>query len=61
MSGKEKQPASAIKYWYQLDAEEKSAAVVLGLTKRSWDNKSGQEKQPISVEKNWDDLSVCGG
>ena len=34
------------------------AAVVLGYTQASWDNKSGKELQPSSSEKYWSQLTA---
>ena len=56
-SGKEKQPASAKKYWAQLTDAEKAAAVVLGYTGGTWDGKGGK---PESANKYWAELTSCG-
>ena len=37
---------------------EQWAAVVLGYTQASWDNKSGKEKQPSSSKKYWNELTA---
>merc|ERR1712032_1046266 len=60
LSGKQKQPSSADKYWAQLTSREKAAAGVLGYIAKVWDNSSGKEKQPASASKYWAKLSACG-
>ena len=57
-SGKEKQPASAKKYWAKLTDAEKAAAMVLGYTERIWD-KGGKKDQPASADKYWAELTSC--
>ena len=57
---KEKQPASAEKYWAELTDSERAAAAVLGYTGKIWDNDSGTEKQPASADKYWIELTSCG-
>ena len=37
---------------------EEWAAVVLGYTQASWDNKSGRELQPSSSQKYWTQLTI---
>ena len=37
---------------------EEWAAVVLGYTQASWDNKSGKEQQPSSSQKYWTQLTA---
>ena len=59
-SGKERQPASADKYWANLTDSEKAAAVVLGYNGTIWDDESGSEPQPVSAIKYWDELTSCG-
>ena len=58
--GKERQPASADKYWASLTESEKAAAVLLGYIGTIWDNESGSEPQPVSAIKHWDELTSCG-
>ena len=41
-----------------MSPQEQWAAVVLGYTKASWDNKSGKEQQPSSSEKYWTQLTA---
>ena len=60
LSGKQKQPSSADKYWAQLTSAEKAAAGLLGYIAKVWDNASGKEKQPASASKYWAKLSACG-
>ena len=59
-SGKERQPASADKYWASLTESEKAAAVLLGYNGTIWDNESGSDPQPVSAIKHWDELTSCG-
>ena len=62
VSGNEKHPASAEKYWAALTDSERAAAAVLGYTGKIWDNDSGTEKQPASADKYWIELTSgsCG-
>ena len=57
ISGKEKQPSSAGKYFAELTHYQRVAAVTLGFTSTTWDNKSGKEKQPAS--KYFAELTTC--
>ena len=60
VSGKEKQPSSEDKAWYQLTHSERMAAVRLGYREKSWDNESGKQKKPYSDSKHWSELTTCG-
>ena len=58
VSGNEKKPASAEKYWAELTDSERAAAAVLGYTQKNWDN--ANEKKPASAGKSWSELTSCG-
>ena len=58
-SGKEKQPASAKKYWGELTSTERVAAVFLGYNEKVWD-KGGKKHRPASAKKYWAQLTACG-
>ena len=58
-SGKEQQPSSSQKYWTQLTARERAAALALGYTQWKWD-KGDKEHEPASANKDWAELTACG-
>ena len=60
MSGHEPQPPVGEKYWAEMTAQEKAAAMVLGYTGTSWDNESGLEPQPAAGDEYWAGLKSCG-
>ena len=59
LSGKEKQPWSSFKSWFELSLNEKAAAGLLGYTETTWDNEWGSGPQPASVDKSWAELTAC--
>ena len=59
LSGKERQPWSASKSWFEFSDNEKAAAGLLGYTQMTWDNDSGSEPRPASAFKSWSELTVC--
>ena len=60
VSGRERQPASENKAWFQLTPRERQAATILGYNQRLWDQ-SETAPQPASGDKAWSELSSCGG
>ena len=59
LSGQERQPASALKYWASLTENEKAGAALLGYNQTTWDNESGSETAPSSANKGWSELTAC--
>ena len=59
LSGKERQPWSSLKAWYELSLNEQAAAGLLGYSQTIWDNNSGSEPQPASAVKSWAELTAC--
>ena len=57
-SGKEKQPATAKKYWDGLTEAQRLAAIALGYNGKIWDK---DKKLPPAMEKHWAKLTTsCG-
>ena len=56
--GKEKQPATAKKYWDGLTEAQRLAAIALGYNGKIWDK---DKKLPPAMEKHWAKLTTsCG-
>lgn len=61
LSGKERQPWSASKYWYELSDKEQAAAGVFGYTEKTWEGMPDGKHVVSSdqADKHWSELTRC--
>merc|ERR1711939_1123321 len=61
LSGKERQPWSADKHWYELSDKEQAAAALFGYTQKTWEGMSDGKHVVSSdqADKKWSELTTC--
>ena len=61
LSGKERQPWSADKHWFELSDGEHAAAALFGYTEKTWESMSDGKHVVSSdqADKEWSQLTTC--